>query len=86
MTFCSECNATQVYLKDPFVERALSPREDSKQPVAMTQGAFLLSGQLVSLVVNVPNLSGNIQGWTKYRLWRADWFLVAAWMTQWIAL
>ena len=48
-----------VYLKDlsnvPFLLGS------SKLPVAMTQGAFLLSGQLVSLIVNVPNLSGSIQ-------------------------
>jgi hypothetical protein len=48
-----------VYLKDlsnvPFLLG--SPQ----LPVAMTQGAFLLSGQVVSLIVNVPNLSGSIQ-------------------------
>jgi hypothetical protein len=48
----------QVFLKDlsnlPYLLGT------SKQPVPMTQGAQLLAGQLVSLIVNVPNLSGNI--------------------------
>lgn len=49
----------QVYLKDlgavPFLLGS------SQQPCPMTQGAPLLSSQLVSVIVNVPNLSGNIQ-------------------------
>jgi hypothetical protein len=49
----------QVFLKDlsncPFL------LGNPKQPVSMTQGALLLSGQLVRLIVNVPNLSGLIQ-------------------------
>ena len=49
----------QVFLKDlsncPFL------LGNPKQPVSMTQGSLLLSGQLVKLIVNVPNLSGLIQ-------------------------
>jgi hypothetical protein len=49
----------QVYLKDlSNVPYAIG---SSKLPAPMTQGALLLSGQLVSLIVNAPNVSGNIQ-------------------------
>ena len=33
----------------------------SVSPCPLTEGQILLSGQLMRLVVNVPNLSGNIQ-------------------------
>ena len=49
----------QYYLKDlsnlPFT------LGDPVNPVPMTQGKILLSGQKVSAIVNVPNLSGMIQ-------------------------
>jgi hypothetical protein len=33
----------------------------SKSPCPLTEGQIVLSGQLMRLIVNVPNLSGNIQ-------------------------
>ena len=49
----------QYFLKDlsncPFL------LGDPVNPVPLTQGKILLSGQTVRAVVNVPNLSGNIQ-------------------------
>jgi hypothetical protein len=49
----------QVYLKD--LSNVAYTIGSSKLPAPMTQGALLLSGQLVSLIVNAPNVSGNIQ-------------------------
>jgi hypothetical protein len=49
----------QVYLND--LSNVLYAFGSSIQPAPLTQGALLKSDQLVSLVVNVPNLSGAIQ-------------------------
>jgi hypothetical protein len=49
----------QVFLKD--LSNTFYLLGAPRLPVPMTQGAVLLSNQLVSLIVNVPNLSGNIQ-------------------------